>query len=285
MEELDKIVILGSGRSFLDLSENELKYIRRCKIRIGLNKYLAFYRKLNIIPTHVYLVDVHGNCLGWIEHFLNICNQDKLANINFIFDNSLENKFFKNKFSFYYRSIKNIIFDKTLKISKGEAILLKLKKLVRVILERQKYLGYFLKIPDNCKVEFVNRTGFLDAKIWASSFKQELFHYRTSFTSLLNYITIKYPKKHILLVATDFNSGKYFFQDELETMKIDWKDFTSDLSEKNQSHYSIQDYQNSNLLDKMAYIISKVHESGNEITCLNSNSILVTKGFVQFQNL
>lgn len=281
----DKIIVLGCGTSMLSLTELELKHIREYRVVIGMNKYMAFYKKMNIIPTHVYLVDTHENSSTFLNYILGVCIKDELDKITFVVDMSLKNKFYNSKYDLYLDNIRHYI-DSYERGGKGFVVFLKqIRKTLKLLFTTKNYIGvYFIK-PKNCFVEFISRTGFLDEGTWAKTLDDKLFHYRTSFTSLLNYISIKYPGKIIELVGTDFNSSDYFFQKELDNLNISWKDFTSDLTKKYNSHFSVQDYKGTNLFDKMEYIIQNLNKTNNNIYCCNPESLLVQKGLVPFKNL
>lgn len=51
-------VILGSGESINQLTPEQLDFINSQPVRIGLNKYSAYFHKAQITPTHVYFTDI-----------------------------------------------------------------------------------------------------------------------------------------------------------------------------------------------------------------------------------
>lgn len=75
--------ILGSGRSLLDLTSDEVAYINRCPFVLGFNKYLIFYKKVGVIPTHYYIGDLSVRAKRSIREVMEVCVSDNL-DVNFI---------------------------------------------------------------------------------------------------------------------------------------------------------------------------------------------------------
>ena len=91
----DKVIVLGSGTSILDLNKGEIEYINKCKKVIALNKFMAFYEKSGILPTHIYFHDFFG--LNFFKYVLKVCGQGNLNGLT-IYTNS----FFENLISVFY---------------------------------------------------------------------------------------------------------------------------------------------------------------------------------------
>ena len=58
---IEKVIILGSGESILELTPKDINYINSCKTVIAVNKFGLFYKKSGIIPTHFYFHDRFEN--------------------------------------------------------------------------------------------------------------------------------------------------------------------------------------------------------------------------------
>ena len=87
---IDKTVVLGCGRSILDLTKEEIDFVNHCNVVIAMNKYMAFYKRIGIIPTHVYFVDDHENSRRFLEYIFNVCKEDGLEGLTFIVNKSLK---------------------------------------------------------------------------------------------------------------------------------------------------------------------------------------------------
>ncbi|AFZ36136.1 hypothetical protein Sta7437_2605 [Stanieria cyanosphaera PCC 7437] len=255
------IIILGSGMSILDLSAAEIEYINQCSVRIAVNKFMAFYKKVNIMPTHVYYVDAYEKSVVlFLQHIFNVCRKDKLENLTFILGKHLnQKKVISNLLYFYLK--KNY---------------LKFKKIDNVNL--------FL-VPKNCFFEFISHQDWLHGNEWSHTLKQPLFHYRGSLSTVLNYVSIKYPNHPIKLVGVDFNSPDYFFQKELEKLNFAWQDWTTPIIQKEKNHFSAIPYEGTTIFDKFEFIIENLHKSGNEIFSCNPNGLLVSKNLVKYNKI
>lgn len=255
------IIILGSGMSILDLSEAEIKYINECPVRIAINKFAAFYKKVNIIPTHIYYVDDYEDSVVlFLQYIFNICRQNNLKNLTFILSNKLSYKKMANNLILFY-----------------------LKKLY-VKIKKYKNYNIFL-VPKNCSFEFISHQHWLKGNKWSDSLESPLFHYRGSLSTVLNYVSIKYPKHPIKLVGVDFNSPGYFFQEELEKLNFAWQDWTTPIIKKEKTHFSAIPYEGTTIFDKFDFILEHLKYSGNEIFSCNPDSLLVAKNLVKYNKL
>lgn len=254
----NEVIILGSGMSILDLSETEIDYINQCPVVIAVNKFMAFYKKANIVPTHVYYVDAYqASVILFLKYIFDVCRKDKLENLTFILGKHLNHKrVFSNSLYFHLKQQ-----------------YLKLKKINDP--------NFFL-VPKNCHFEFVSHQDWLDGNEWSNSLENPLFHYRGSLSTVLNYVSIKYPNHPIKLVGVDFNSPGYFFQEELEKLDFAWQDWTTPVTKEEKVHFSAIPYEGTTIFDKFDFILDNLKRSGNEIFSCNSNSLLVTKKLVKY---
>ena len=51
---IDKVIVLGSGKSIMDLTQKEINYINNCKYVIAVNKFAAFYESENNPNTYIF---------------------------------------------------------------------------------------------------------------------------------------------------------------------------------------------------------------------------------------
>lgn len=255
------VIVLGSGMSVLNLSEAEIEYINQCSVRIAVNKFAAFYKKVNIIPTHIYYVDSYEtSVILFLKHIFQICRNDKLENLTFILNKNLNKKnFLSNKLHFY------------------------LKKQYRII-NNKDLLKLFL-IPHNCNLEFISHQDWLTGDKWSDNLEEPLFHYRGGLSTVLNYVSVKYPNHPIRLVGVDFNSPCYFFQEELEKLNFSWQDRSTPITKQERKHFSAIPYEGTTIFDKFDFIIENLKFSGNEIFSCNPKSMLVTKNLVEYKKL
>jgi hypothetical protein len=282
--DLNKVIVLGSGMSILDLTHEEKIYINRCKTVIAINKFMPFYKKAGVIPTHIYFRDIMPGAFLFFEYVLKVCRDDGLENLTIITNPILEKMIYnslvtkiravlynfsvKYRFNYTIKPIIKYLLGKTL--STSEISLLK-----RIIL--------IFRLPNNSKIIGVNATKWNTGGAWAVNLKQALFHYRGSLTSVLNYISVVYPYQEIFLVGNDFNSSSYFYEEELKSLTFEWKDHTYDMVKKTGIHYSFQNIDGTKMDDKFPFIMDQLALSGNKLYCNNKNSFLVTKSGVDFK--
>lgn len=223
--------------------------------------------------------------------------REGVENVKLILSENYENTVFQNNAKYILHYFLNRLFSATQRflINIGRLTLQKLnfrafKKYKYELKDRlsvKPQLRYLL-IPKSWNVEYLKIQNWIDGNnIWANSLEQDLFHYRRSLTTVLNYISIKYPEKKILLVGVDLNSSKYFFEKELESLSIDTKDWTTKISKQHDKHFSLISYKNSSMADVLPFIKDKLNDSGNEIFSLNPQSYLVEINFatqIQIKN-
>lgn len=270
--DIDKVIVLGSGLSILDLTKEEKEHINRCKYVIAFNKFMAFYQKAGVLPTHIYFHDRHGNSINFYKHILEVCCKDRLTHLTFITNKEFAQKY--KYFSFFRFNIFRIqrrIFHKKL----NESV--------------TNWMGDYLcrklyKYPHKSTIYSIEITPELEGGKWAKNLNEKVFHYKGSLTSVLNICGIMFPGKEIFLVGTDFNSSSYFFEEEIEKLDFEWKDFTYQLVKDAGIHYSFQQTDGKTIENAFPYIISSVKKTGNTLYCINSNSLLIKLG-VKYKSL
>lgn len=88
--------ILGSGQSLLKLSPEELRHINSSPFVLAFNKYLLFYEKTGVIPTHYLLGDSGGKAFLMFQETIKRCNHNPLQSVQFIFSRELIKKIKKH---------------------------------------------------------------------------------------------------------------------------------------------------------------------------------------------
>jgi len=273
----NKTIILGSGESILNLTQDEIKYINNCTIVIAVNKYMAFYDLIGIIPTHVYFHDITGREM--FDLILQKCLNDNLENITII-----TNPIFK-LFTYKNKTYRYVNFLKYFKEFITSLLLIRIGKIVIInYIKAFKKLSTY-RIPTSWKIISIRVSKWNKGGKWAKGFSEPIFHYRGSLTSALNIATIIAPKRDIYLVGNDFNGGRYFYEDHLNSTNINWKDFTYNSTKKTELHYSFQNVKGTSIIDKFPLIINKITKQGGRLFCINKESLLVKDADVHFKPL
>jgi hypothetical protein len=260
------VIILGSGKSILSLSPTEIAYVNRCKTVIALNKFTAFYKKSGIVPTHVFFLDSHDNSLAVLRYVLSVCRRDRMEGMTFIFDPAIAGEVCRSLYDVVLLYVKDV-----------RAVV---RAFVKGTLLR---VGFFL--PRRAKVEYAAHNDWLSGGEWARDLSMPLYHYRGSLTSALNYAAIVEPGRDVYLVGTDFDSDKYFFQEELDGLRFATDDWTAPLIAEHKRHFSVIDYQGKTIYDALPFIKDRLCESANRLWCVNAGSLLVTQGGIEYKAL
>lgn len=287
----DWVVVLGSGKSILDLTDYERSILDSCKVKIGINKYSAFYELAGIEPTHIYFFDDHDksamNFLKLIfEKFVNQCKKNK----TFIVSKNYQNYLFESKIKCCFLKYRNtfIINLKTNTIKFGRYFFKKIsiqffneyKRRIEGLLTKDSFR--FTQIPKQSTIQFIDNQNWLDrGNKWAKTIQEPLYHYRGSLSSVFNYISICFPNKKVLLVGVDLNTDEYFFENELKNVDFNTTDWTTAIVKGKKKHFSIIDFNGTKIDDELPFMIKNLKLSGNLLFSVSKSSYLVSKGFVQ----
>lgn len=273
----DYIVVLGSGISINSLSDEEREFIDSRKVKIAINKYAAFYQKARIVPTHIYFTDdYYESSRNFFEYMINFLNKERVPNLTFIVSKSMFPMLAKNKSQYLQKKFKNLIKDL-------KEIFLNLYKSSK---KRTSHKINTLKLPLDSKIQSVEIVSHIKKGTpWAKKLEEPLYHFKGSLSSVLNYISIFYSNKKVLLVGVDFNTSSYFFEEELSELKFQTKDWTSELSKNENKHYSIIRTNGVKMDDEIPFMITELKKRQIELLSINKNSYLVEQDFVKYIDL
>jgi hypothetical protein len=264
-----EIIILGSGTSINDLSKEEIAYINNCEAIIAVNKFMAYYKKTGIKPNMVYYVDnYHINVKQFLNYIFKVCRRDGLTNITFFVSKNIRNTLFVDFLPYIFEKTKYVFKRFVRKLLYGKS---------KTFIEK-----FFFLAPKNNNFMYVKNQTYLVGGDWAESLDEVLFQYRGSLSTVLNLSTILYPGYTIKLIGTDFNSGKYFFDNELQDIEISWQDHTTEKVREEDTHWSVLPIKGTTMFDKFPFILNKLKENNNEIYCCNKQSLLVTENYIPY---
>ena len=255
-----EVFILGSGGSINELTEEEKNYINQAPVRIALNKFMAFYKKAGIIPSHVFFIDAHSpSSTNMLQYIFDLCHEDDLGDIIFIANAAVRNRVFRHKGLLYY-------------VAKYHPI------------QFHKHHAYYL-IKRPFKIDFIKMYNYLEGGKWAESLNEPLFHFRSSLSTVLNYASIKYPGYTIKLVGTDLNSKDYFFEQELKNLSFSSTDWTTQHTKKADKHFTVQNFKGTNFLDKIPFMKEELEKTANPIYCCSPQSLLVLDDYIEYREI
>lgn len=262
----DCVLVLGSGKSILNLTKSERELLNTCEVKIGINKYAAFYELAGIEPSHVYFHDDHyESSVLFFQYLIKKIKKNRLKNITLIVSESTAKKLIKNKIQYY---INTIIFYH--------------KKIFKNKYPKKKVL----LIPKNYNIQTIRIENYIKkCTPWAKKKEDPLYHFKGSFSTVLNYISIFYPNKTVLLVGVDFNTSDYFFESELEKLSFETKDWTYELRKNHNKHYSVIETDGVKMDEELPFMIDELAKTNNKMLSLNIKSYLVENGFVKSVDL
>lgn len=275
VRDIDDIIVLGSGLSISNLKEEQVNYINRCKIVIAMNKFMAFYKESKILPTHIYFVDRHENSLNFLKYIFQVCRKDNLSDLTFILHKDLKYRVYSNQLKRLVNFAYYFAYNIKLLLKKPE------KKNFKQIFKP----SFYFKINKNNRYYFITISKWLEGGDWSNSLNKKLFHYRGSLTTVLNYVSICFPKRKVILVGNDFNASEYFFQKELDALDFKWQDFTTSIVKESGVHFSFLNFEGTKMTDCFPFIIQNLEKSENQLICINKDSLLVTEANVKYAPL
>lgn len=276
---IDDVIILGSGMSILDLTEDQISHINSCKIVVALNKFMSYYKKSKILPTHVFYMETDLSGMIHLHHLLRVCNEARVTNLTFMLHKHHKKNIYMNTWQWLFVLINAIprVFFYLLSFSDYNTLAIRIKNAIT-----------FSKVSKSNKLIFGDRTNWLEGGAWSDDLKKPFFHYVTSLSSVLNYCTIISPKCDIYLVGNDFNSPQYFFQKEYENEQKRYIDPAVREMAILGNHFSVHSSSEltngKTIFDKLPFILQKLEECGNHIFSLNEQSVLTKKGFIPYKD-
>lgn len=292
----DCVLVLGSGKSILDLSPEERKLLNSCDVKIAINKFAGFYEKAEIEPTDIYFVDNYDASSKMMLNYIfklfckkNLKSKTFIVSIDhkgFLFRNHslhIVYKEFNYKKEYLFRFFVKLgrFFLKKISVSQFNKLHFWLS---------QSLISYpdysYSVLPKKSKIYYIKiQNCIAKGNKWSKSLEEPLYHFKGSFSTVLNYISICYPNKIILLAGVDFNSSDYFFEEDLEKLDFDTKDWTYDIKKSHNKHFSIIETEGLKMDDELPFMLSELEKSNNKVYSLNKYSYLVEQKYIDYISL
>lgn len=280
------IVVLGSGASINNLPENLKNWANQTRATIAINKYGAFYEKAGIIPTDIYFHDFHDETSEYF--FYKTINQTKNIAKTYYVSPLTKNFITKSFFHFYYLYLRYLII---LNRSFFEKVS---RKLVKPFSKKShdSIRTYFndsnkqkpLLFNRHNEIFYINVHYLWDLdNTWANTLNEKLFHFRGSLTSVLNLVSIKYPKLNVLMLGVDLTTKEYFFDEELEELfnkKGLGYDWTKPFMDSTGKHYSAAVDSGVTIFDRFDYVVDNLYKSDNKIFAYPKENAEIFNGLV-----
>jgi len=187
-------VILGSGRSILNLSGAEREYLNGHSCTLAMNKFLLFHEKAGVIPRFGFLADWHFPAARVFVEMVRLAR-----------------KIPRRPVIFAHRRYKDLF-----------EIRWQIQSLRRQFSERKRVYaehGYWMPWSlGTSGVRFFHSEPERNDRplFWANALDEELFFFRGSLTTAINLATVAFPSiRTIKLIGVDLNTNESFFHEEL----------------------------------------------------------------------
>lgn len=181
--------VLGSGPSLLDLTMDERNALSRAPFVFAMNKYVLYWDRLGVHPSHYFLADTHPPA-GIVLRETARRARELHRPMRFCLNEA-------------YRAIVNV---------PGTEKLRALPALARASWRHRA----LLRFVDSPGALFFSNPVRNDAPLrWAKSLEKPLYFYRGSLTILLNLATILNPGNPIVLLGVDLDAPGHFFGSQL----------------------------------------------------------------------
>lgn len=273
-----RVFVLGSGESCLKLDLVEIDKINSSEVSIAINKFALFAHLIGIRYTHIYFNDIYGLNI-YIETIKSLHKDSNLTIItNFYLANLL--------YTSYLGLLKSVVFDGYYRLRSIFVSILRLGNPGRsheLIINRK---FEFYRVGKKVRLDVIKTTAWDDMEAkWATEPNEPLYSYRGSLTSVLNYISVKYPGFAVKCVGTDFNGSKYFYEDELRDSGIEHEDHTTSIVKKKGIHFSFHNISQGKLSDAFPKILNAMEMSGNTLSCNNKDSLLIKECRIKYKSV
>lgn len=257
--------VLGSGPSIMDLSEDERLRLSAQPFVFAMNKYLLFWEKVGIAPTHYFLIDTHFPAYAVLQRTIER-SKELPRPVQYCLGYRFRpfvNQPFLGKIC-HYRALK------------------------RVTQNDRGFQGHFLSVEN--PLFFKHVIDLFAPFSWADSLHEPLYYFRGSLTILLNLITILNPGNPIYLIGVDMNTHRSFYDEELAADQMLRDDFHA-IGEKTGKHPTVVEKEAGGgnvvpgLLDKWDLIREACEKRGCVIRNINPKSMLVQEGKCEYAQL
>jgi len=254
------IYLIGSGYSINDLSAEDKAKINEAQVRLALNKFTVFHELSGIFPNYVYFIDYHNkHAKEFIQKTIDVIKESDLKDdMTMVLHEKVKGRLYPKK-NFAYK-------------------LQGLNPFNYIHFKRPRFI-----LDYDLNIDFVKVGNFLKLSPWADSFDEDLFHYRSSLTSALNYISLKFEPCKIVLVGVDLNSSAYFYQQEIESTQMHENTRFVEQEKKVDKHFTALDFKGTNMVDNFHIVTKSLEERGFSLKSSNSDSLFAQRKICAFE--
>lgn len=252
------VYLIGCSRSVLDLTDEERARINRSRFVLGMNKFVYFHKIAGIVPTHVWFAEDHDPTPRILDDIFAYCRRERMRGLTFVLG------------SLFRRRVR------------AGALRYNLARVRRKLRWDRSRNWSLMHAPAGCSYEYVTRNDWMEGGRWATRLDEPMYHLRTAFTAALNYLAVRHPGGTIRLVGTDFNTGGYFFGDEMKRQGLAWDDWTTAVQAEQGKHTAAIEYGGRTVFDGFPYMKDQLDRAGIRLVCNNPTSETVLRGLATY---
>lgn len=239
----------------LNLSESQRRHLAG-QTTIGMNKYLLFWEKIGVFPTHAFLADTHYPAQCVLQESMQVA-KDFGRQTHFLINRDFKKQFGTQAF-----------------------LSTDLPRTLYRVYQRRKRWGFaYNPLMTPSKVTYFNAEVGPDAENlkWATSLDDPMYFWRGSLTQLMNLLSLLFPGRPIHLLGVDLDGGRSFFWEELMNRPELHDKFikSEQQSQSNRHATAVQIADKGPITDHWLDVMEHAAETGNTIACCNPQSLLV----------
>ncbi|MEM1211456.1 MAG: hypothetical protein AAGI68_04075 [Planctomycetota bacterium] len=259
------VYVLGSGESLLGLTAGQKAELARHP-RVAMNKYLLFWEKVGVWPSHLFLADAHYPAVRVYQESHRVIASgvaEGRSGVHFLLDRLYARKYGAGRW-------------------RGRAGWANLKTFGRGLLsQRFVYRPWYRPEPVTF---FAHEIASQSSPGWARSLEEPLYFYRGSLTVLINLLCLLFPGRELCLLGVDL-TGPSFFDAEL-TARPELHDRYVRL-EREQPGEGLHATQRvieglPGVMSRLPEVVEHAAGMGVRVTCGSRSSLLVSEGVCEY---
>lgn len=250
--------IIGSGSSLLDLTSEQIAYLKEHPHTLAMNKYYLFYEKVEIVPKALFLAD---HRFPTHRVFTEIIAKAKKSS---------------QPPTIYVDNYYEILFRRPYRHLRWN-----LKERLKLYKNNRYLAPFWINYPQ--LNFFSHRQGIYEGFSWSNNISEPLYWMHGSLTTAINLANIIYPGCDIKLIGVDLKSPEPFYEQELQTRQnlMDAGYFRN--KRVGQHHTAIASKNGVTMLDAIKDLIRPELAKNNvNLFCCNPSSLLVTEDICEY---
>jgi hypothetical protein len=245
------VYVLGSGPSLLAVSAAERAHIAG-QLSVGMNKYLLFWERAGILPTHFFLADRHYPAVRVYEESV-LAARDAGRPVHFLLDAAYGARYGGGPL----KRMRNMPWSLALRWRHG------FRPALACVPEQATY--------------FTRWHGWNDPKVWARSLHEKMFFHRGSLSCLLNLLCVLRLGEEIKLLGVDLNTPRSFYDDAIADREYLHDEYMRMQAQGDAPmHMTAAPYRGMGGIQEVwPFIQTQVEAAGIRLVCCSPTSLLV----------